>query len=65
MASSNISDFTNPNKSKGTKRVGHSVKAVVALAVMLVGAPALAGWEPSKPVEIVVAAGAGGASDRW
>jgi putative tricarboxylic transport membrane protein len=64
MASSNISDFTNPNKSKGTKRVGHSVKAVVALAVMLVGAPALAGWEPSKPVEIVVAAGAGGASDQ-
>src|SRR5262249_18061085 len=26
--------------------------------------PALAAWEPTKPVEIVVAAGAGGASDQ-
>src|ERR1700733_5000037 len=31
---------------------------------MLAGAPAIAGWEPTKPVEIVVAAGAGGASDQ-
>src|SRR5215469_2312896 len=31
---------------------------------MLASAPALAGWEPTKPVEIVVAAGAGGASDQ-
>jgi len=30
---------------------------------MLAGAPATA-WEPTKPVEIVVAAGAGGASDQ-
>ena len=35
--------------------------AVVAMT--LAGAPAMA-WEPSKPVEIVVAAGAGGASDQ-
>jgi len=34
-----------------------------ALASVLAGAPASA-WEPSKPVEIVVAAGAGGASDQ-
>jgi tripartite-type tricarboxylate transporter receptor subunit TctC len=34
-----------------------------ALALMLAVAPAAA-WEPSKPVEIVVAAGAGGASDQ-
>ena len=34
-----------------------------ALALMLAGAPAVA-WEPTKPVEIVVAAGAGGASDQ-
>jgi tripartite-type tricarboxylate transporter receptor subunit TctC len=34
-----------------------------ALALMLAVAPATA-WEPSKPVEIVVAAGAGGASDQ-
>jgi putative tricarboxylic transport membrane protein len=35
----------------------------VALS-MLVAAPAFAAWEPTKPVEIVVAAGAGGASDQ-
>src|SRR5438132_5824702 len=34
-----------------------------ALALMLAAAPAAA-WEPAKPVEIVVAAGAGGASDQ-
>jgi tripartite-type tricarboxylate transporter receptor subunit TctC len=34
-----------------------------AAAMMLVNAPAMA-WEPTKPVEIVVAAGAGGASDQ-
>jgi len=34
-----------------------------ALAIVLASAPALA-WEPTKPVEIVVAAGAGGASDQ-
>ena len=31
---------------------------------MLASAPAFAAWEPTKPVEIVVAAGAGGASDQ-
>src|SRR5215467_15268894 len=34
-----------------------------ALALLLAAAPAAA-WEPTKPVEIVVAAGAGGASDQ-
>jgi putative tricarboxylic transport membrane protein len=34
-----------------------------ALASLLASAPATA-WEPTKPVEIVVAAGAGGASDQ-
>src|SRR5215831_11504169 len=34
-----------------------------ALALILAAAPAAA-WEPTKPVEIVVAAGAGGASDQ-
>jgi putative tricarboxylic transport membrane protein len=34
-----------------------------ALALLLTAAPAAA-WEPTKPVEIVVAAGAGGASDQ-
>src|SRR6476646_423530 len=37
--------------------------AGAALAIVLMSAPALA-WEPTKPVEIVVAAGAGGASDQ-
>src|SRR3954467_258018 len=37
--------------------------AVVALTLAVPAAPALA-WEPTKPVEIVVAAGAGGASDQ-
>src|SRR3954468_19383603 len=35
-----------------------------ALALLLAGAPAQAAWEPTKAVEIVVAAGAGGASDQ-
>src|SRR5213592_74949 len=39
------------------------VKKAAALAIVLACAPALA-WEPTKPVEIVVAAGAGGASDQ-
>src|SRR5438477_9770024 len=38
-------------------------KTAGALAIMLAGSSALA-WEPTKPVEIVVAAGAGGASDQ-
>src|SRR5689334_18848916 len=33
------------------------------LTLMLAASPATA-WEPTKPVEIVVAAGAGGASDQ-
>jgi len=37
--------------------------ASVLAALVLTTAPAFA-WEPSKPVEIVVAAGAGGASDQ-
>jgi tripartite-type tricarboxylate transporter receptor subunit TctC len=37
--------------------------AGAALALMLGTVPAMA-WEPTKPVEIVVAAGAGGASDQ-
>ena len=37
--------------------------AAAGLAIVLATAPAVA-WEPTKPVEIVVAAGAGGASDQ-
>ena len=41
-----------PNQSRSSAG-GHALSA-----------PAIAGWEPTKPVEIVVAAGAGGASDQ-
>lgn len=41
----------------------HLIKATSVLAMMAASAPAVA-WEPAKPVEIVVAAGAGGASDQ-
>jgi tripartite-type tricarboxylate transporter receptor subunit TctC len=40
------------------------MKAAATLTAVLASAPAIAGWEPTKPVEIVVAAGAGGASDQ-
>src|SRR3954464_13338843 len=35
-----------------------------AVALMLATGSASAAWEPTKPVEIIVAAGAGGASDQ-
>jgi tripartite-type tricarboxylate transporter receptor subunit TctC len=38
--------------------------AAAAAGAALLASPALAAWEPAKPVEIVVAAGAGGASDQ-
>src|SRR5258705_5236597 len=41
------------------------MKIMAALAAaVLANAPAMAAWEPTKPVEIVVAAGAGGACDQ-
>src|SRR5262249_16786727 len=40
-----------------------SLGAGTALAMTVAATPAAA-WEPAKPVEIVVAAGAGGASDQ-
>src|SRR5678810_1412611 len=40
-----------------------SMSGAFIAAAALVSAPAFA-WEPTKPVEIVVAAGAGGASDQ-
>ena len=39
------------------------ITAASAAALLLSAVPAKA-WEPTKPVEIVVAAGAGGASDQ-
>src|SRR3954468_4573438 len=48
----------------GEKPVRDIIRAGAAVAAMLASAPAIAAWEPTKPVEIVVAAGAGGASDQ-
>ena len=59
--SSNLSKY---NNHIGKKHVGHFLKAAAALTAMIASAPAFAAWEPTKPVEIVVAAGAGGASDQ-
>ena len=39
-------------------------KVALAAVPLVATAPAIAAWEPTKPVEIVVAAGAGGASDQ-
>ena len=38
--------------------------ATVALSALALGSAPVRAWEPTKPVEIVVAAGAGGASDQ-
>src|SRR5260370_19024808 len=40
------------------------MKTVAALAAVLANARAIAAWEPTKPVEIGVAAGAGGAYEQ-
>src|SRR5262252_7882635 len=39
-------------------------RAAFAVVPLFAAASAMAAWEPTKPVEIVVAAGAGGASDQ-
>ena len=41
-----------------------AVGALVAAAVASLAGPALAAWEPSKPVEFVVPAGTGGGADQ-
>jgi putative tricarboxylic transport membrane protein len=52
------------NTFSGGNTVRTIFEAAAIAAATLVSAPAMAGWEPTKPVEIVVAAGAGGASDQ-
>lgn len=46
------------------KRAGIGFVAAAISSFTLTAGPAAAAWEPTKPVEIVVAAGAGGASDQ-
>jgi putative tricarboxylic transport membrane protein len=50
-------------KHKNPTRNSASIMGVL-LAAALPFAPAMAAWEPSKPIEIIVPAGAGGASDQ-
>src|SRR5216683_4727715 len=59
-----MSGIARLNNVIGKKQVRNTITAVAAVAAMLASAPATAAWEPTKPVEIVVAAGAGGASDQ-
>jgi putative tricarboxylic transport membrane protein len=47
-----------------SKDAGIRFVAAAVTSLGLLAAPASAAWEPAKPVEIVVAAGAGGASDQ-
>jgi len=58
------SGIRGPNDDIGEKHVRNMMRATAAVTAMLANAPAIAAWEPTKPVEIVVAAGAGGASDQ-
>src|SRR4030095_878184 len=50
-----------PKEDEGMNKFGKTTAA--ALAIALASAPAIA-WETTKPVEIVFAAGAAGASDQ-
>ncbi len=44
--------------------ISHGIRAVLGVtAAMLVGAPASAAWEPTRPVEFIVPAGTGGGAD--
>jgi tripartite-type tricarboxylate transporter receptor subunit TctC len=43
---------------------GKFAAGAFAAAVLAIGAPAQAAWEPSKPVELVVPAGTGGGADQ-
>jgi putative tricarboxylic transport membrane protein len=51
------------SKFSGVKPIGATAALAAVLAATSVLSPAQA-WEPTKPIEIVVAAGAGGASDQ-
>jgi putative tricarboxylic transport membrane protein len=44
--------------------VAQILKSAAVVTAMIPSIPALAVWELTKPIEIVIAAGAGGASDR-
>src|SRR5262249_13180507 len=58
-----IAPAQNPRELTHMSTTSRRLCATTLLALPLMAAPAAA-WEPTKPVEIVVAAGAGGASDQ-
>jgi putative tricarboxylic transport membrane protein len=50
---------------KLTWKLSYAVLLLAAAAIASAwAAPAFAAWEPTKPVEFIVPAGAGGASDQ-
>jgi putative tricarboxylic transport membrane protein len=54
----------NTTFSKIRKVLTTAVTGVAAATALMAGAPALAAWEPNKPVELVVPAGTGGGADQ-
>src|SRR4029079_14782652 len=57
------SNGTDASQHREDKMKNFVLAGTALAAIALANAPAVA-WEPTKPVEIVVAAGAGGASDQ-
>ena len=49
---------------KFKRRLTHLVASTLALGTVAFAAPAMAAWEPTKPVEFVVPAGTGGGADQ-
>jgi putative tricarboxylic transport membrane protein len=49
---------------KGTRYVGCSAVAALSIAGAFAPAPAMAAWEPTRPVEFIVPAGTGGGADQ-
>jgi putative tricarboxylic transport membrane protein len=57
-------DVMNTTFSKIRNVLATAVTGVAAATALMAGAPALAAWEPNKPVELVVPAGTGGGADQ-
>jgi tripartite-type tricarboxylate transporter receptor subunit TctC len=51
-------------KSRFSNSIKHATALALAAAALAVAGPALAAWEPTKPVEFVVPAGTGGGADQ-
>ena len=51
-------------RSKFISKFGRATACSLAVAALAAAAPALAAWEPTKPVEFVVPAGTGGGADQ-